>query len=114
MNIKFKLIVKRSSLNKLDELIRKGTVKAFVINNDEYCLMQDNIKDPSDDQFNTSIYIWPRCWGYDGRRDGHCMWMNPTNSKIFLNYSEYLIDVLLKLNKESLAKDAIIEIDEYQ
>lgn len=110
MDIQFKLIIKRSDITKLDNLIKSGKVKVFVIKGDEYCLMQK--VNNTDSEFNTSLYIWPRSWGYGGYNDGHCVFLTNVTNNIFLNYSEWLIDVINKLNKDSLANDCIIEIDE--
>ncbi len=111
MGIKFKIIVKRSSINKLNDLIYKRKVLVFLINGEEYCIMQtDNYND--EDGFNTSIHIWPRCWGYDGYKDGHSMYIVNVTNDILLSYSEYLIDVLNKLKERSLIDLSVIEINE--
>ena len=59
---KFVVIVKRSDLNKIDQLESQGRLRKVIIKNEVYCLEHANC-----------VYIWPAKCGYASRTDGWIM-----------------------------------------
>lgn len=89
MDIKFKIITMRSSLDKANIELQRGNIFKVIVNNKEYYY-----KITTESGYNSTICIWPCIWGYDGYKDGY---VASFYGKTLKDQNEYVVNFIFDI-----------------